>query len=43
MGFFEIMGGSPRGDCEEGGHLCSLCALLGEFIGNSPVNGVTCG
>jgi hypothetical protein len=31
MGFFGVVGGTPRESCEEGGHLvCNLC-VLGEF------------
>jgi hypothetical protein len=32
MGFFGVVGGSPRGDCEEGGQLVfTLCAFGGIY------------
>jgi hypothetical protein len=35
--FFDVLLGGPRRVGRRGDNLCSLCALLGEFIGNSPV------
>jgi hypothetical protein len=33
VGFFLVLLGVPRGDIEEGGHMCVLCVHLGELIG----------